>query len=149
MGAPKNGWLIMENPIYNCIVMGVTPIAGWFISWKIPSTNRWWLGVPLIISGNHHMKPIWTYDSSEFHGDNSEICIYKTKLGGFYNQVMAICWILCPNRGRWVGTWTWLLEDAGLDSGMVLYQTKKMGISWGCKEICNRLWENRQYGDEP
>ena len=26
--------------------MGVTPIAGWFISWKIPSRNGWWLGVP-------------------------------------------------------------------------------------------------------
>ena len=23
-----------------------TPTAGWFISWKIPSRNGWWLGVP-------------------------------------------------------------------------------------------------------
>ena len=25
---------------------GATPIAGWFVSGKIPSRNRWWLGVP-------------------------------------------------------------------------------------------------------
>ena len=29
------------------LVMGVPPIAGWFLSWKIPSKYGWELGVPL------------------------------------------------------------------------------------------------------
>ena len=36
---------------------GGTPIAGWFISWKIP-TKKWMIwGYP--ISGNHHVVEIW------------------------------------------------------------------------------------------
>ena len=31
---------------------GGIPIAGWLILWKIPSTNGWWLGVPLWRNGN-------------------------------------------------------------------------------------------------
>ena len=27
--------------------LGGTPIAGWFIIWKLPNKNGWWLGVPL------------------------------------------------------------------------------------------------------
>ena len=28
---------------------GATPIAGWFISWKIPISNGWWFGGPPIL----------------------------------------------------------------------------------------------------
>ena len=47
---------------------GGTPIAGWFIWWKIPSGNGWFGGTP--ISGNHHLsssnhiKPVWWYTAS-------------------------------------------------------------------------------------
>ena len=50
---------------------GDTPIAGWFISWKIPSRNGWWLGLPpwlrkppfwrgwftTSISASQHLRP--------------------------------------------------------------------------------------------
>ena len=39
--------LILNGTSGGFPVMGVSPIAGWFISGKIPSINGWWLGVAL------------------------------------------------------------------------------------------------------
>jgi hypothetical protein len=47
----KGSWVTFHRHsdfILWSIVMGVPYlIAGWFISWKIPSINGWWLEVPL------------------------------------------------------------------------------------------------------
>ena len=52
------------------MVMGVTPTAGWCISWKIPSINGWWLGVPPFqettnfIRGNGNGRFPWNFQAS-------------------------------------------------------------------------------------
>ena len=82
-------FILIPNGTTGCfLVMGVSPIAGWFISGKIPSINGWWLGRGY----PHSWKPLYiyththTYDGimqDHFYNKDKYRMIHKSRVREF------------------------------------------------------------------
>ena len=136
--------------------MGGTPIAGWFISWKIPSINGWFGGTPIL--GNPHLKLIdlmklaklsthWSGGSSgeenprKFRRKKSDRAVYKfagpkalshVLLDGL-NQLLVPTYIM----GYWVLLGMWWQQPAYDDIVILWYWDSTYVCMYVCMYIYN------------
>ena len=89
---PKHGYASLKKTSYGGFQShGVTLIAGWFISWKIPSINGWELGVP---SGKHTKN----YRKSPFFKGKSTISMAIFNSYVSHYQRVALFQETCINQ---------------------------------------------------
>ena len=68
-------WVYWMHQRWGCPSPWGTPIAGWLISWHIPTKNGWWLGVPLF-----QETSIWIKITVLMGKMNGNDVLYRTKL---------------------------------------------------------------------
>ena len=67
------------------------PLAGWFISWKIPIENGWWLGVPLWLRKLPLLNSKDNWDSIGWDGSSKHRSVFILHLVTAFAKTRAHC----------------------------------------------------------